>query len=299
MPAGEVGDGALTKPACRGVCQQVRAGMARLQSTPAVFGSMERAYKARLQFLGVWSALTKHACSGGMPAGEVGDGALTSTPAVFGSMERAYKARLQLGCALTKHACSFWGYGARFQSTPAVGVCQQLRSGMARFQSTPAVGVCQQLRSGMARFQSTPAVGVCQQLRSGMARLQSTPAVFGSMERAYKARLPWGMPAGDGGDGALPKHACSFWEYGARFQSTPAVFGSMERASKARLQFLGVWSALPKHACSFWEYGARLQSTKSRNQRYECLLAFPGYECQKAFPAYRWRYIYYPINKLI
>ncbi len=115
---------------------------------------------------------------------------------------RAYKARLQfLGVwsALTKPACSFWEYGAR---------------------------------------------------------LQSPPAVFGSMERASKARLPWGMPAGEVGDGALTKPACSFWEYGVRLQSTPAVgvcqqvrsgmarlqsppavFGSMECAYKARLQW--------------------------------------------------------------
>ncbi len=44
-PAGECGDGALTKHACSGVCQQVSAGMARLQSTPEVF----REYGARLQ----------------------------------------------------------------------------------------------------------------------------------------------------------------------------------------------------------------------------------------------------------
>ncbi len=61
-----------------------------------------------------------------------------------------------------------------------------------------------------------------------MARLQSTPAVYGSMERAYKARLQWGTPAGEAGDGALTKHACSGARQQvrpgmARLQSTPTV----------------------------------------------------------------------------
>ncbi len=67
-----------------------------------------------------------------------------------------------------------------------------------------------------------------------MARLQSTPAVFGSMERAYKARL-------------------QFWEYGARLQSTPAVF----REYGARLQ-----STPAVGVCQQVSAGmARLQST--------------------------------------
>ncbi len=88
---------------------------------------------------------------------------------------------------------------------------------MARLQSTPAV------YGSMERAYKAPSSGARQQVRAGMARLQSTPAVYGSMERAYKARLQWGTPAGEGGDGALTKHACSLWEYGTSLQSTPAV----------------------------------------------------------------------------
>ncbi len=96
-PAGEWGDGALTKHACRGgrgwraykARLQGRAGMARLQSTPAGEGGD--------------GALTKHACRGGRGW-------------------RAYKARLQgrAGMARLQSTPAKGIRGARLKSTPAV-----------------------------------------------------------------------------------------------------------------------------------------------------------------------------------
>ncbi len=65
--------------------------------------------------------------------------------------------------------------------------------------------------------------------------------------RAYKARLQWGAPAVEGGDGALTKHACSW--------GAPAVEGGDGSLTKHACSWgapavEGGDGALTKHACS-------------------------------------------------